>query len=279
MSACRNLAVNNEEESTVSFAHHTVKQFLFSPQEHGGVLSSLANLDSSEEEVGDLWSRRPTFLTLEFRRLYTPLQKVSFSAPPRARLLAKTLHVTKPASFHRSSLDLLYTSTYTILPLHCQDGHPRERPHRLPTPPRAITSLRSGDSSSLPKDCGFAIISMLDARMFLRSTKVKMTTSPTTSSSIQSAAELPVFLASSREQTKGIPEHTQRPQELLDRRAAEAPAVAEEMAAADRTAEKMKKLLEAKRAKKQEEIEAAKAQKNMETQAKKGKDLQAEHAD
>lgn len=54
MSACGNLAVYDEEENTVSFAHHTVKQFLLSSQQHENVIPSIIDLKRGEEDVGNM---------------------------------------------------------------------------------------------------------------------------------------------------------------------------------------------------------------------------------
>jgi hypothetical protein len=74
ISSCGNLAIYDEEENTVSFAHHTVKQFLLSSQQHGDMLPFPIDLRRSEEDVGGMCLAYLGFSDFETQVAQAPLQ-------------------------------------------------------------------------------------------------------------------------------------------------------------------------------------------------------------
>jgi hypothetical protein len=74
MSACGNLAVLNEEENTVSFAHHTVKQFFSTLHWTRDESAVFVSLESSEETVGHLCLVYLSFSDFETQIAKAPTQ-------------------------------------------------------------------------------------------------------------------------------------------------------------------------------------------------------------
>ena len=82
VSDCSNLVVLNDGDNTVGFAHHTVKQFLFSSRNCGAELLGLTDLDSSDAEVGEICLAYLNFSDFETQLAKAPTQShVEVKAP------------------------------------------------------------------------------------------------------------------------------------------------------------------------------------------------------